>query len=1184
MSPSIIGLILGILAILIVVLPTIMGAVRGLKKSTFRFVWVVVWAFVCFFLAQVIAKSLVNVDISFLNLSVDGQAVNTLPEYFIKLLETSNSDVAHVISDNPQVLDLVTTMVALGLSLVVFELLFWLTKWILWPIWAILSAIFFKNKKVIKTQKRVVNENITIPEKQETVKINKHSGFGALVGLAMGIVVLIFTFIPIAGINNVALELERVTQTEQEDGTTKGIITQNLQDDGYLYCYENSAVKKVLKYTGVDAISGAFASALTTTNFQGEKINLKNEITYYGSIYTDYDTVQKTDFGNITQEQMNELLPVIQNMSDKVLASGIVASLYNQLAPYLIDNMLSNPDYFIKLPDLNNDILNAALRAYLVEVKDISASELRSDVPHLINVAKQLNDVGLLVPIIKNDLKLKYVQDNISKNLANGINDDLMSMKTVSKLLPIAISSGIEYGCQQIDVEYVKSDEKLTNEEFKNFFGNLLSDAVDIVKGIDEDLDLKLSTQCFKSVGDVLDSVKNSKLLTSQTYQNLVDYATDKANAEVDKMKLDDEFKTIAKSLIRSVGTIPSFKTELENLGNAYQNFLNYNTENGTKNDIDAKTAFDILDNIKTCHIYQSNLDAIIENANNFAVRYVAENDLPLETTNFKTILEKLKLVISFSNEFNAMNDTIEFVKKLSKSSNMSDEIMKEENLKALGKNLDNAIAKGSVLLGKENCQLAIQAVVAKVELPNDIKDVSVNGKPIVEALKENVNKISSFESELSIVSKLLDLDTSNLAQTGKTLDEVKTSALLDGVISPVVAYVIDKKANELTDQDVKNIVLKIKDNVDAIESYETEFGYMDKLLGIDFDNTGLSQIGKTLDEVKNSKLIGGAIDDIIILETDRETEKYDDEDVKAIVEKAKKNIDQIESYEAEFEYLQKFVDLDFDTATLAEFGTLLDSLTQSKLFQNVTNDILSVALDNAEGNISNSTDYTEILTDLKANVENITPQNPLYDSTIYSKETTALQSLVNFANNGETKTIATLKNYLQTNIVNSNQISQSILFGENVLKDIAKLGVDKVKKDVDIAELDQAFVEIRATIPSAQNFMVIDALDNLNEIGTKVKSATNVKVDSSLSKEKVGELGATLDSLKQSKYQNVINANAITIIGNYAFKTLNTEIQNSAFVSAKKSQANDVYNTLTKTSDPVYSDFANQLANILFD
>lgn len=1184
MSPSIISLILGILAILIVVLPTIMGAVRGLKKSTFRFVWVFVWAFVCFFLAQVIAKSLVNVDISFLNLSVDGQAVNTLPEYFIKLLETSNSDVAHVISDNPQVLNLVTTMVALGLSLVVFELLFWLTKWILWPIWAILSAVFFKNKKVIKTQKRVVNENITIPEKQETVKINKHSGFGALVGLAMGIVVLIFTFIPIAGINNVALELERVTQTEQEDGTTKGIITQNLQDDGYLYCYENSAVKKVLKYTGVDAISGAFANALTTTNFQGEKINLKNEITYYGSIYTDYDTVQKTDFGNITQEQMNKLLPVIENMSDKVLASGIVANLYNQLAPYLIDNMLSNPDYFLKLPDLNNDILNAALRTYLVEVKDISASELRSDVPHLINVAKQLNDVGLLVPIVKNDLKLKYVQDNISKNLANNINDDLMSMKTVSKLLPIAISSGIEYGCQQIDVGFVKSDEKLTNEEFKNFFGNLLSDAVDIVKGIDESLDLKLSTQCFKSVGDVLDSVKNSKLLTSQTYQNLVDYATNKANAEVDKMKLGDEFKAIAKSLIASVGTIPSFKTELENLGNAYQNFLNYNTENGTKNNIDVKTAFDILDNIKTCHIYQSNLDAIIGNANDFAVRYVAENNLPFETTNFKTILEKLKLVTSFSNEFNAMNDTIEFVKMLSKSSNMSDEIMKAENLKALGKNLDSAIAKGSVLLGKENCQLAIQAVVAKIELPSDIKDVSINGKPIVEALKENVNKISSFESELSIVSKLLDLDTSNLAKTGKTLDEVKTSALLNGVISPVVADVIDKKANQLTDQDVKTIVLKIKDNVDAIESYETEFGYMDKLLGIDFDNTSLSQIGKILDEVKDSRLIGNAIDDIIIMETDRETQKYDDEDVKAIVEKVKKNISQIESYEAEFDYLQKFVDLDFDTATLAEFGVLLDSLTQSKLFQNVTNDILSVALDNAAGNISNNGDYIEILTDLKANVEYITPQNPLYDGTIYSKETTTLQALVNFANNGEAKTIATLKNFLQTNIVNSNQISQSILFGENVLKDIAKLGVDKVKKDVGIAELDQAFVEIRATISSAQNFMVIDALDNLDEIGTKVKSATNVKVDSSLSKEKIGEFGATLDSLKQSKYQNVINENAITIIGNYAFKTLNTEIQNSAVESTKKSQANDVYNTLIATSDPVYSNFAIQLASILFD
>ena len=80
-SPQIISLIITGLALLLIAVQVIAGSIRGLKKSVFRLIWIFGWGVVCILISSVIAKLLVNMDISFLNIYVNGTKITTLPAY-----------------------------------------------------------------------------------------------------------------------------------------------------------------------------------------------------------------------------------------------------------------------------------------------------------------------------------------------------------------------------------------------------------------------------------------------------------------------------------------------------------------------------------------------------------------------------------------------------------------------------------------------------------------------------------------------------------------------------------------------------------------------------------------------------------------------------------------------------------------------------------------------------------------------------------------------------------------------------------------------------------------------------------------------------------------------------------------------------------------------------------------------
>lgn len=844
MTPQLISTIISLLAVVIIVFQVIWCAGRGLKKSVFRLIWVLAFGILCLLLSSVIANALVNMDISFLGINVDGQDVSTLPAYIAKMLESSNPNMADIITDNPQIMALCTQIASMLLSLVVFELLFWLTKWLLWPLWAILSAVFIKRKTKVVTEQKKLSNGTIIPSNTQVIKAKKHAGYGALVGVALGLICSIFTFIPIIGINNALVQIDTKTKVEQGDGTSVGLVTQYLGESAdYLNVYNDSIICQVFTYTGVDALGGAISSGLTTTTYNGEQISLTKEIDEFAPLYVDYQNYQKIDMTNLTKESLSNLLTIASDVSNRALSSDIVGSLYNQLAPYLVDKILNQADYFIQLPDLGNDTLNDVLKTALDSIKDVKIDDLKNDVLTIIDMAKSINDKDLLVGLVNGTITLSDAQSKLDNTLGQKLNNDLFSMKTINVLLPNIVQSGVKYLCEKLNITFVKTQNLTTATNLKTLFSKFFTDAIDIVNGIDTSTPLYISADSFDSVGDIADSIKSSGAISLTTWNNLMDYAVDYIKDNFTNTIEDTNLRSAAGKFVESIKTIENYKTECTYFGDAYKEYQTYMSTDGAKLDI-AECA-KIIDKITSSQIYNYNIKLKNTNSDSiFAslIAYVKGMDLPFDTSNIDDVvlsIQKLDGENAFETEYSYISSLIDFVTSTS-------DFTADGKLKELGEKLDKAIKDGSILASNDNCRILLTGFVKKFELPDDIKTIKIGESTIKDVLIENIKTLQGenvYRDELSNVEKLLKIDsTITLQSIGTTLDNLAFSKLMkNGILNALLKYGFEQGTKDL-DAVYSTVVDTMTSNIDNITDvvivasknasgestiYSTEMGYI---------------------------------------------------------------------------------------------------------------------------------------------------------------------------------------------------------------------------------------------------------------------------------------------------------------------------------------------------------------------
>ncbi|MBO7508646.1 MAG: hypothetical protein J6T39_03285, partial [Clostridia bacterium] len=649
-------------------------------------------------------------------------------------------------------------------------------------------------------------------------------------------------------------------QVDKGDGTTEGILDNRLGSNAvYLNVFNDSIIGQALKYTGIAAVQTSMCSYLTTSTFEGNSISLSAEVSALIPVYKDYVQVQSYDYSNLTKADITELLSLADDLQNRILSSNLVESVYNELMPYLAKNILTNDHYFIRIPSLGDESRDAIVKNVLKNFaglndsyeydssKLVSLADIKHDISKGISMAGKVNGANLLLAFMNNQLTLEVVQENISVELGEQVLDDLLAMKTLQRLMPDVVEPAVEEVIKMIpttkdrdnndvSVEYVALDDGLDYDNFKQYLRRFVRNAILVVKDIEMESPLYIQGKNFANLGIVIDGLKTDEIVSEATFNSVVNYLMAVADKRVSEMTLGTEFDNIATAIVQTLDEIESFQTELGHFGDAYQKYLD--SENG----VTAQLVFEMLDDVKSTTLYTENIDTIIANGTTYLTTMITENDLPLATDNLGTILNKIKQVTSFADEYDKIESLYAYIdEKLIQGS--VDDLLKEEVLVGLGEKLDDTIDAGSKLIDDENCKILIKNVIEKIELPTDLADKKAQ-------IKTNVELIESYETELTAVAKALKIsdissdttltDRQKIVRLGAIIDEVKTSKLFGNVAVAVVKDYANAEIDKNTTLSA-NIVTTVKNAVNAITvglTFENEFGYMyDLVNGADFDS-----------------------------------------------------------------------------------------------------------------------------------------------------------------------------------------------------------------------------------------------------------------------------------------------------------------------------------------------------------
>ncbi len=949
MTPQTITLILLAIALLFLVIGMFWGIVRGFKKSLFRGIWLFVLALIMFFLTPTISKAICNLNIEFLNLSIQGEPVTSIYDA-INTLVMSQEKVADMVESNPDLIPLIEELIVLFINTFMFPILFWLAKIVTYPIWAIISAIVFKKKK------------IKVDGKKKVVKTKKYRFAGLLIGAVSGVMILAVTFMPINGTVKLIKEVDEIEYSGGENG--EGIITTMLGKENmeYIDSYSNSILSKALKYTGITYISNSMYNFLSTKKIDDQKVSLTEEVKLYVKLYNDFEVIQKTNFTTIDKLGMSNFLNSSENLIKSLFSSKLIKVAGDDLITYAIDLLEQNESFTNKINSISIDELRELANQAIEELKTSNVSTVQQDLLNAVYICKSLNDNDIMIPLIHNTVEPNEYLNLVTDRVVDEVSKYLFKMPSVNKIYPIAINKGLSYVARILDFAYTETDysnENLSQQDF----ANIIKGGLAVARTINFDSEYYVTKSSFEATGQFLDTLKNLNILQNGVFDNIIEKLFDKGVEYLNKQNIDAKLKDLISNVVGKVENLILEKTtllkdELRQYGVLFDDVKNVVNEFQTtaKDKLTLKVYGALLDRLNKTDLFKEVVPDVIDTGWSLIKDEVA-NALP-QLTDINKIFETIKnnLVLILENQ-NKQNPDI------SSPSNIQLSLETEfQNLQSLYDFVcDNFLSYfkdgGSGLDG----------------LVNDV-----------------------FKDDNTLMAGLgIELD--NLTKNNQLI-------LTNDVVRSVVAQTFKiARDNIITDQRMLEFVNDIIYNIETYTvkvTWEHEFEYFKELANTAKSGISLDTIGTVLDSVCESKYIGYTLINELLQE--KIQEKYDalPDDIKNtstadIISAIKTNIGKINSgiYNQEINYLLDLIDLfeNFASKSYSEMGTALDGFNSSFTISSVRNSILSYGINKKLEDSTLSSTFRTILETINANVSRI-PNRVSND--FYYTEFMALQTL----------------------------------------------------------------------------------------------------------------------------------------------------------------------------------------------
>lgn len=403
------------------------GLVRGLKKSAVRLGVVILAAFLAVALATGISGAILHSPISEADLSSVGlpaETIASLPENasindVLVAVLTENEEIAQLTETVPTLMQFVLLAPQAIFAEVLFILLFFAAKFLLWIPQTILTAIFLRTKG--KKKQRML---------------------GGLVGAVQGVFIACVVMVPVFGsMSLVDTAVTAANNIPAEDRTE--MLAQIVAFDEEVYApLKSDPAYQILAGIGVDkACTSVFYTLSSATDKDGNTVCFFSDLNSTIPVIVQVSQLGDVDFENLTADDIETIRTLAASCADSPLLASTLSEAISGVADALRDG---GSFMGMTLPEDLDEGTAAFLNDVLDTLAEVDQDMIVSDLPEIVDfvavfveydVMGSLDGEGDLTALIKN------------KDFTTA----LLSAMTKSDILsPIAVSAVNNFGVNMI--------------------------------------------------------------------------------------------------------------------------------------------------------------------------------------------------------------------------------------------------------------------------------------------------------------------------------------------------------------------------------------------------------------------------------------------------------------------------------------------------------------------------------------------------------------------------------------------------------------------------------------------------------------------------------------------------------------------------------------------------------------
>ena len=528
------GVIYGLFA-LFLVCGLLLGLKRGLIKASIRFITVLICCVVVVFVVSPITKAILNTDFSSSGLMIGEVQLTTINETIINYIGTITG-MAQLLASSPTLVALINAIPTIIVNLILFMLLFFIAKGILYFVNIIINKIVVK-KNSDKPKRRIL---------------------GAVIGAVQGIVCFLFVLIPIAGTMNLLDEtmelIEPSNPTMQqaslvsvsevnsdelisiEEGNTTSVEDFPAYATNAVDAYQDIFIIKMFNTIGYRAITDAVYDKITTIEIaKDSETTLRNEAKVIAKVYNGYTKIKDVDLAKFTKQNEQDANQLIDDAFSSPIIGGAATELVSGLANAWTS---TNPSEFIGIakPEMNENIVGT-VDALLLNLRNNDPETLKSDLKVVVGTIRVCADYGVTENINAGDtdtLVLVLGQDGCMEEVIG----TLASGKSTKHAIPSLIEFGLSYGytavgLESMDVKINKTADQVNWDTEQKILGDLFEGVSVTYLSTKQEGEL-INKLDFVGMAKVLNSLRDSQLLSDVSQEVSINLLNSKLTVGID--------------------------------------------------------------------------------------------------------------------------------------------------------------------------------------------------------------------------------------------------------------------------------------------------------------------------------------------------------------------------------------------------------------------------------------------------------------------------------------------------------------------------------------------------------------------------------------------------------------------------------------------------------------------------